>query len=204
MLANSSSLSFTFQAILEQAMCDEKKLMYLVSFLNIFCFAKEGKIPLLINVVTLLIRCFGRTKMLEEAVSVYKELDPDSRNTSVINFLLDCLLRGGNIDCGFKVLDEMLKRDSDVPLNNIMMDIVLSAVWKRIWIEKMMSVEEIDGLLVRFFEHGVFWMTVDEELQMFEQMGGSETDGVLVKPFFLPSQLKGEREIGFVYLEEEK
>ncbi|KAM3283942.1 hypothetical protein P3S67_022740 [Capsicum chacoense] len=45
---------------------------------------------------------------------------------------------------------------------------------------------------------------VDEELQMFEQMGGSETDGVLVKPFFLPSQLKGEREIGFVYLEEEK
>ncbi|PHT89097.1 hypothetical protein T459_04210 [Capsicum annuum] len=142
--------------------------------------------------------------MLEEAVSVYKELDPDSRNTSVINFLLDCLLRGGNIDRGFKVLDEMLKRDSDVPLNNIAMDIVLSAVWKRIWIEKMISVEEIDGLLVRFFEHGVFWMTVDEELQMFEQMGGSETDGVLVKPFFLPSQLKGEREIGFVYLEEEK
>ncbi|KAF3655365.1 hypothetical protein FXO38_14728 [Capsicum annuum] len=93
--------------------------------------------------------------MLEEEVSVYKELDPDSRNTSVVNLLLDCLLRGGNIDCGFKVLDEMLKRDSDVPPNNTTMNIVLSAMWKRIWVEKMMSVEEIYGLLVRFFEHGV-------------------------------------------------
>ncbi|PHT87276.1 hypothetical protein T459_09382 [Capsicum annuum] len=45
---------------------------------------------------------------------------------------------------------------------------------------------------------------VDEALQVFEQMGESETDGVLVKPFFLPSQLEEKREMGFAYLEEEK
>ncbi|KAM3290299.1 hypothetical protein P3S67_018588 [Capsicum chacoense] len=144
--------------------------------------------------------------MLEEAVSVYKELDPDSRNTSVVNLLLDCLLRGENIDRGFKVLDEMLKRDSDVPPNNTTMDIVLSAMWKRIWVEKMMSVEEIYGLLVRFFDHDIFLEDVwaDEALQVFEQMRGSETGGVFVKPFFLPSQLKGKREMEYVYLKEEK
>ncbi|KAM3282747.1 hypothetical protein P3S67_026392 [Capsicum chacoense] len=100
----------------------------------------------------------------------------------------------------------MLKRDSDVPPNNTTMDIVLSATWKRIWVEKMMNVEEIYELFVRFFEHGIFLddVWVDEALQVFDQMGGSETGGVLVKPFFLPYQLKGKREIGSVYLEEEK
>ncbi|PHT47410.1 hypothetical protein CQW23_11618 [Capsicum baccatum] len=172
MSPNPSSLSFTFQAILEQAMRDEQEADVPRKLFELFCFAKEEKIPLSINAATLLIRCFGRAKMLEEAVSVYKELDPYSRNTSVVNLLLECLLRGGNIDCGFKVLDEMLKRDSDVPLNNTTMVIVLFAMWKRIWVEKMMSVEEIYGLLV------------DEALQVFEQMRGIETDGVLVKPFF--------------------
>ncbi|PHU24271.1 hypothetical protein BC332_09378 [Capsicum chinense] len=99
--------------------------MYLVSFLNFFVLLKRN--PLSINAATLLIRCFGRAKMLEEAVSMYKELDSYSRNTSVVNLLLDCLLRGGNIDRGFKVLDEMLKRDGDVPPNNTT-DIVLSAM----------------------------------------------------------------------------
>ncbi|PHT65316.1 hypothetical protein T459_29741 [Capsicum annuum] len=130
MSANPSSLSFTFQAILEQAMRDEQ----------------EADVP-------------------------------------------------KNIDRGFKVLDEMLKRDSDVPPNNTTMDIVLFATWKRIWVEKMMNVEEIYELLMRFFEHGIFLddVWVDEALQVFDQMGGSESGGVLVKPFFLPYQLKGKR-----------
>ncbi|KAF3637929.1 hypothetical protein FXO38_23488 [Capsicum annuum] len=157
MSANPSSLSFTFQAILEQTMRDEQETDVPSKLFELFCFAKEGKIPLSINAATLLIRCFGLAKMLEEAVSVYKELDPDSRNTSVVNLLLDCLLRGENIDRGFKVLDEMLKRNSGVPPNNTTMDIVLSATWKRIWVEKMMSVEEIYGLLMRFFEHDIFF-----------------------------------------------
>ncbi|KAM3378617.1 pentatricopeptide repeat-containing protein like [Capsicum galapagoense] len=161
--ANPSSLSFTFQAILEQAMRDEQEADVPSTLFELFCFAKDGKIPLSINAATLLIRCFGRAKMLEESVSVYKELDPDSRNTNVVNLLLDCLLRGGNIDRGFKVLDKMLKRDSGVPPNKSTMDIVLSALWKRIWVERRMSVEEICELLVRFFEHGVFlddvWFT---------------------------------------------
>ncbi|KAF3672972.1 hypothetical protein FXO37_07236 [Capsicum annuum] len=104
MSANPSSLSFTFQAILEQAMRDEQEADVPSKLFELFCFAKEGKIPLSINAATLLIRCFGRAKMLEEAVSM-----------------------------------------------------------------------------------------VDEALQVFDQMGGSETGGVLVKPFFLPYQLKGKR-----------
>ncbi|PHT96948.1 hypothetical protein BC332_34127 [Capsicum chinense] len=160
MSANPSSLSFTFQAILEQAMRDEQEADVPSKLFELFCFAKEGKIPLSINAATLLIRCFGRAKMLEEAV-----------------------------------LDEMLKRDSDVPPNNSTMDIVFFATWKRIWVEKMMNVEEIYELLMRFFEHGIFLddVWVDEALQVFDQMGGSETGGVLVKPFFLPYQLKGKR-----------
>ncbi|PHU23090.1 hypothetical protein BC332_08197 [Capsicum chinense] len=163
MSANPSSLSFTFQAILEQEMRDEQETDVPSKLFELFCFTKEGKIPLSINAATLLIRCFGRAKILEEAVSMYKKLDPDSKNTSVVNLLLDCLLRGGNFDRGFKVLDEILKRDSDVPPNNTTMDIILSAMWKRIWVEKMMSVEEIYGLLVRFFKHVIFldnvWFT---------------------------------------------
>ncbi|PHT38284.1 hypothetical protein CQW23_21857 [Capsicum baccatum] len=107
MSANPSSLSFTFQAILEQAMRDEQEVDVPSKLSERFCFAKEWKISLSINVATLLIRCFGRAKMLEEAISVYKELDPDSRNMSMVNLFLDYLLRGGNIDRGFKVLDEM-------------------------------------------------------------------------------------------------
>ncbi|MCD7456236.1 hypothetical protein HAX54_030949 [Datura stramonium] len=264
--SNPSSLSFTFQAILEQAMREEKSDVSSKLF-QLFSFAKDRKIPLSINAATLLIRCFGRAKMLEESVSVYNELDSDSRNTNVVNLLLDCLFRGGNTDHGFKVLDEMLKRDSAFPPNNSTMDIVLSSMWKRDLFGGRMSVEEICGLLVRFFEHGVFlddvWFTklitkfcrsgkcdnawdllhdmmrsgaqleassfnsllnglgregdfqkmnllmnemkekeikpnvvtfgilinhlckcyrVDEALQVFEKMGGSETDGILVKP----------------------
>ncbi|KAF3621611.1 hypothetical protein FXO38_31744 [Capsicum annuum] len=126
MSENPSYFSFTFQAILEQAMHGEQEADVPSKFFELFCFAKKGKIPLSINAATLLIRCFGRAKMLDEVVSVYKELDPDSRNTSVVNLLLDYLLCGGNIDRGFKVLDEMLKMDSDVPPNNTTIDIVLS------------------------------------------------------------------------------
>ncbi|XP_009626803.1 pentatricopeptide repeat-containing protein At3g61520, mitochondrial [Nicotiana tomentosiformis] len=261
-----SSLSFTFQAILEQAMREEisdvpSKLYQL------FSFAKDREIPLSINAATLLIRCFGRAKMLEESIAVFNALDPESRNTNVVNLLLDCLFRGGNIDDGFKVLDEMLDRDSSFPPNESTMDIILSAIWKRNWVGRRMSVEEICGLVVRFFEHGVFlddvWLTklitnfcrsgkcnkawdllhdmmrlggqaeavsfnallsglgrerdfekmnllmnemkgkeikpdvvtfgilinhlcksykVDEAMQVFEKMGGSESDGILVKP----------------------
>ncbi|KAK4738840.1 hypothetical protein R3W88_002537 [Solanum pinnatisectum] len=264
--SNPYSLSFTFQAILEQAMHEGKSDVPGKLF-QLFSFAKDRKIPLSINAATLLMRCFGRAKMLEESISVYNELDSDSRNTNVVNLLLDCLFRGSSIDDGFKVLDEMLRRDSDFPPNNSTVDIVLDAMWKRNWVGRRMSVEEICGLLVRFFEHGVFlddvWFTklitkfcrsgkcdkawdllhdmmklggqveassfnallsglgrehdfqkmnllmnemkekevnpdvvtfgifinhlckcyrVDEALQVFEKMGGSETDGVLVKP----------------------
>ncbi|KAJ8529232.1 hypothetical protein K7X08_036067 [Anisodus acutangulus] len=150
-----SSLSFTFQAILEQAMREDKSDVPSKLF-QLFSFAKDGKIPLSINAATLLIRCFGRAKMLEESISVYNELDSNSRNTNVVNLLLDCLFRGGNSDYGFKVLDEMLKRDSGFPPNDSTVDIVLSAMWKRNWVGRRMSLEEISGLLVRFFEHGVF------------------------------------------------
>ncbi|XP_059312570.1 LOW QUALITY PROTEIN: pentatricopeptide repeat-containing protein At3g61520, mitochondrial [Lycium ferocissimum] len=261
-----SSISFTFQAILEQAMRDEKSNVPTRLF-QLFSFSKDQKIPLSINAATLLIRCFGRAKMLEEMMSVYNELDSDSRNTNVVNLLLDCLFRGGSTDDGFKVLDEMLERDSGFPPNNSTLDIVLSVMWKRNWVGTRMSVEEICGLLVRFFERGVFlddvWFTklitmfcrsgkcdkawdllhdmmrlggqveapsfnallsglgrdhdfqkmnllmnemkekeikpnvvtfgilinhlcksyrVDEALQVFEKMGGSESDGILVKP----------------------
>ncbi|XP_055817204.1 pentatricopeptide repeat-containing protein At3g61520, mitochondrial [Solanum dulcamara] len=160
--SNPSSLSFTFQAILEQAM-HEEKFDVPGKLFQLFSFAKDQKIPLSINAVTLLIRCFGRAKMLKESISVYNELDSDLRNTNVVNLLLDSLFRGGNIDDGFKVLDEMLKRDSDFPPNNSTVRIVLASMWKINWIGTRMTVEDICGLLVRFFEHGVFlddvWFT---------------------------------------------
>ncbi|KAM3382434.1 hypothetical protein P3S68_008008 [Capsicum galapagoense] len=134
-----------------------------------FCFAKEWKIPLSINAATLLIRCFGRAKMLEEAISVYKELDPDSRNT----------------------MGNAIRPDT------FYMNLLMNEMKEK----KVKPNVVTFGILIK---HLCKCYRVDEALQVFEQMGGSETDGVLVKSFFLPSQLKGRREIGSMYLEEEK
>ncbi|PHT88633.1 hypothetical protein T459_10739 [Capsicum annuum] len=92
MSPNPSSLSFTFQAILEQAMRDEKEADVPSKLFELFCFAKEEKI-----LYRLMLRHF-----------LYDALD--------------------ELKCSRK--------------------------------------------------------RVDEALQVFEQMRGSETDNVLVKPFF--------------------
>ncbi|KAK4339329.1 hypothetical protein RND71_040791 [Anisodus tanguticus] len=142
-----SSLSLTFQAILEQAMREDKSDVPSKLF-QLFSFAKDGKIPLSINAATLLIRCFGRAKMLEESIAVYNELDSNSRNTNVVVCFVE-----GIVIMGSRCSTKCLKGIVVFPRTA---DIVLSAMWKRNWVGRRMSLQEISGLLVRFFEHGVF------------------------------------------------
>ncbi|XP_022855876.1 pentatricopeptide repeat-containing protein At3g61520, mitochondrial-like [Olea europaea var. sylvestris] len=158
---STTSLSFIFQAVFEHALrehSDSASKLY-----ELFILSKDEKIPLTINAATLLIKRFGQARMVQEFVQVNDALDPDSRNTHVVNSLIDALLKSGRIDDALKLLDEMLKQDTGYPPNNNTVDIVFTAILKRGWVGRDVNVEEIYKLILNFSEHGIFvnsfWLT---------------------------------------------
>ncbi|CAA7023071.1 unnamed protein product [Microthlaspi erraticum] len=143
-------LSLVLQSLIEFAGSQPDSKDKLV---NLYEIAKEKNIPLTLVAAKLLIRWFGRMGMVDQSVLVYESLDSNSKNTQVRNVVIDVLLRNRLVDYAFKVLDEMLQKDSVFPPNRITADIVFHEVWSG---RRRHSEDEIASLVLRFSSHGVF------------------------------------------------
>ncbi|XWS76963.1 hypothetical protein CRYUN_Cryun01aG0223300 [Craigia yunnanensis] len=154
------SLSYPFQALLEQA---GRELDAGSRLSELYQSSKEWEIPLTVNAAALLIRYFGRLKMVDKSVIVFNELDPSLKNTHVRNVLIDVLLRDGRVEYALNVLDEMLQPLSEVPPNDITGDIVFYGLAKRDRQGRNLSDEDIIELVLKFGKHSVFpktnWLT---------------------------------------------
>ncbi|EOA25314.1 hypothetical protein CARUB_v10018630mg [Capsella rubella] len=150
------SLSLTLQSVIEFAGSEPDSQDKL---LQLYEIAIEKNIPFTVVATKLLIRWFGRMGMVNQSVLVYERLDSNMKNTQVRNVVIEVLLRNGLVDDAFKVLDEMFQKDSVFPPNRITADIVLHEVWKG----KLLTEENIIGLISRFSSHGVspnsVWLT---------------------------------------------
>lgn len=150
------SLSLALQSVIEFAGSEPDSRDKL---LRLYEIATEKNIPLTVVATKLLIRWFGRMGMANQAVLVYERLDSSMKNSQVRNVVIDVLLRNGLVDDAFKVLDEMLQKESVFPPNRITADIVLHEVWKG----RLLTEEKIIGLISRFSSHGVspnsVWLT---------------------------------------------
>jgi pentatricopeptide repeat protein len=150
------SLSLALQSVIEFAGSEPDPRDKL---LRLYEIAKEKNIPLTIVATKLLIRWFGRMGMVNQSVLVYERLDSNMKNSQVRNVVVDVLLRNGLVDDAFKVLDEMLQKESVFPPNRITADIVLHEVWKG----RLLTEEKIIALISRFSSHGVspnsVWLT---------------------------------------------
>ncbi|CAH8269391.1 unnamed protein product [Arabidopsis lyrata] len=150
------SLSLALQSVIEFAGSEPDSRDKL---LRLYEIAKEKNIPLTVVATKLLIRWFGRMGMANQSVLVYERLDSNMKNSQVRNVVIDVLLRNGLVDDAFKVLDEMLQKESVFPPNRITADIVLHEVWKG----RLLTEEKIIGLISRFSSHGVspnsVWLT---------------------------------------------
>ncbi|KAL9435174.1 hypothetical protein AB3S75_021442 [Citrus x aurantiifolia] len=158
--ANTSSLSYAYQAVFELAI---RERMSPESLFDLYKACKDQNIPLSINSATLLIRFFGKVSMYDYSLLVYNELDNNLRNTHVRNVLIDVLLRCDHDRDAFNVLDEMLDRESQFPVNELTGDIVFYALMRREHVKNSVTDEELVGLVCKFAEHGVFpnavWLT---------------------------------------------
>ncbi|XP_058225745.1 pentatricopeptide repeat-containing protein At3g61520, mitochondrial [Rhododendron vialii] len=151
------SLSTSFQAIFELAESRDQTNYSPEKVSQLFTSFKEYNIPLNVNSAALLVRCFGRAGLVSDSILVYKELDPDSRNTHISNVLLGVLVRAGRVDDAFQVLDEMLLcRDGKISPNESTVDIVIGGLLRRDANGRSVSEEEIVGLVSKFGEHRVF------------------------------------------------
>ncbi|KDP28560.1 hypothetical protein JCGZ_14331 [Jatropha curcas] len=113
---DTEALSSTFQAIFELASREpnSRKNLY-----DLYKTSKKWNIPLTINSITLLLRCFGRNGLVEESLILFNELENSLKNTHVRNVLIDLLLRAGRVEDAFEVLDEMLLPEFDCPPNDV-------------------------------------------------------------------------------------
>ncbi|XP_059457089.1 pentatricopeptide repeat-containing protein At5g28460-like [Corylus avellana] len=147
------SLSSTFQAIFELASREPNSQEKL---LELYRTSKERNVPLTINGATLLVRCLGRARMVDEVLGVANELDSSLKNTHFCNVVIDVLFRLGYADYAHNVVDEMLQPNAECPPNDITGDIVFAALLRREWPRRTFNDEEIVGLVSKFGECGVF------------------------------------------------
>ncbi|ESQ50912.1 hypothetical protein EUTSA_v10022571mg [Eutrema salsugineum] len=150
------ALSLVFQSVIEFAGSEPDSRDKL---LRLYEIAKEKNIPLTVVATKLLIRWFGRMGMANQSILVYEQLDSNMQNTQVRNVVIDVLLKNGLADDAFKVLDEMLRKESVFPPNRITADIVFHEVWRGMLLKE----DEIIRLISRFSSHGVspscVWLT---------------------------------------------
>ncbi|CAN8254028.1 unnamed protein product [Cochlearia groenlandica] len=149
-------LSLVFQSVIEFAGSETDPRDKL---LRLYETAKEKNIRLTPVATKLLIRWFGRMGIVNQSLLVYERIDSDMRTTQVRNVVIDVLFRNGLFDDAFKVLDEMLVKDSIFPPNKITADIVFHEIWRG----NCLKEDEIIGLISRFSSHGVspnsVWLT---------------------------------------------
>lgn len=151
--ADSPILSSTFQAIFELAIKELDSRSKLVDLLRT---SREYDIPLTINSAILLVRLFGRTKMVEESISVFNELDPSHKNTHVRNVLIDVLCESGRHEHALQILDEMVLPNSQFPPNKSTVDIIFSAFLSKENRVASMNGKEIVDLVSELGERGFF------------------------------------------------
>ncbi|KNA19504.1 hypothetical protein SOVF_060450 [Spinacia oleracea] len=147
-------LSFAFQAAFELA---SRKPGWKENLLDLLQTSKELGVPLTVNSVTYLIRCFGRVRMVEKSLRIYDELDSQMRNTHVRNVLIEELLRSRRFSDAVKVLDEMLQPNAEFPPDENTVAIVLPVLLEpKKHKREVLSEEEIVELMLKFGRHGVF------------------------------------------------
>ncbi|KAG8486345.1 hypothetical protein CXB51_019826 [Gossypium anomalum] len=147
-------LSHPFQAPLEQV---NRELDGGSRLSELYQASKEWGIPLTVNAAAILIRGFGRHKMVDESVILFKELDPSVKNTHVRNVFIDYLLRNGHVKYALNVLEEMLEPLSEVPPDEITGYIIFSELLKGDRKgERNLSQEDTINLVFKLGKHGVF------------------------------------------------
>lgn len=149
------AVAFAFEGVLEHVSREEGPNAA-ARLQELFIFAREQKVPLSFMSATLLIKHFGRGKMLEEAVAVFNAVEPDIRNAAVANALLTSLLMAGRVDDALKLIDEMLESKLDHFPNRATMDIMLSHVLTRNWKGRSLKEEEISQLVIMFMKNSIF------------------------------------------------
>ncbi|KAL6496815.1 hypothetical protein OROHE_027297 [Orobanche hederae] len=149
----SDTLPLAFQAVLEIAMRenpDSPGKPY-----ELFVLSKDQNIPISVNAGTLLIKCFGRAKMVDEMVMVFDAIDDEMKNTGVLNLVIVGLLNWGRFDDALKVLEEMFETDASYPPNSNTAGLVFSSILKRNWCGRSITDDEIYNLVSSFRECGV-------------------------------------------------
>lgn len=146
-------LSSAFQAVFELA---SRKPSWKDELLDLLNTSKELGIALTVNSATLLIRCFGRRKMIEELMMVYDDLDSQFRNTHVRNVLLGELFGNARFDDALQVLDDMLHPNAEFPPNLNTVSIVFPALLDAVKHGRRVSEERILELVLKFGRHRVF------------------------------------------------
>ncbi|KAL8486577.1 hypothetical protein ACS0TY_023312 [Phlomoides rotata] len=150
----SDSTPLASQAVLEHAMRENPECAG--KLYELFALSQEQNIPLSVNSGTLLIKCFGRAKMLDEMMMVLDAIDEEIKNTDVLNLAVSGLLEWGRVDDAFKLLDEMLAPDALYHPNSNTSAITFSYILNRNWSGRNLRDEEIYNLVLRFGEHDLF------------------------------------------------
>ncbi|KAK6918315.1 Pentatricopeptide repeat [Dillenia turbinata] len=150
---DSDSHSFTFQAIFELA---NEETGTQNRLFELFEASEAHGIPLTASSANLLIKSFGRAKMVEQALLVYHKMTPCKKNTQIRNFLIDVLLRVGRVDDALNVLDEMFVENSKFPPDESTVRIVFGAFLRRDFVGRGVGDEELIRLVSKFSKMGLF------------------------------------------------
>ncbi|XP_030548003.1 pentatricopeptide repeat-containing protein At5g28460-like [Rhodamnia argentea] len=146
-------LSHTFQSIVKLA---SREPGWEKALLELYKMSKQRDIPLTINALTLLVSFFGRAGMVDEAVSVFDDIDRNARDRHLYELFVGMLFRYGRFESALKVLDEMLELHSRFAASDIPRKIFFSALLRRLQGDGGGHEDEIDGIFVKLLELGVF------------------------------------------------
>lgn len=116
---------------------------------------REKGIPLTANAAVHLLRRFGQAQMVDELVSVFREIDPEVKNTHICNVYLSGLFRSRKAREALKVIDGMLAQDSELAPSDHTGQIVFSALLRREYSESVTE-DEVAELVLKFGQHGIF------------------------------------------------
>ncbi|XP_020220386.1 pentatricopeptide repeat-containing protein At3g61520, mitochondrial [Cajanus cajan] len=149
------ALSYAFEGALELASRhpnSQNELLMLHSYLK----SNACAISLTANSAYLLLQCLERAQRLDDALLLFKELDPSSKSFRFCNGLLRGLFKLGRTDDALYVLDEMLERCSGFPPDGFTGEVVFEELAKRVGRGRSFADQEILGLVTKLCEHGVF------------------------------------------------
>ncbi|KAL2342377.1 hypothetical protein Fmac_003662 [Flemingia macrophylla] len=170
------ALSYAFEGALKLASrcpTSQDELLMLRSYRK----SHACTIALTANSAYLLLQCLVKSQRLDDALLLFKELDPSSKSFRICNGLLRGLFKSGRTDDALHVLDEMLERGSGFPPDGFTGEIVFRELAKRVRPGRVFPDEEIVGLVTKLCEHGVFPDAL-RLTQMITRLCGNRKNGV--------------------------